>query len=57
LELIEGMIENYRRFETYSAEIQIIRQVGMSFKEWQQLTPPSDFQESKTGVNHITISN
>ena len=57
LELIEGMIENYRRFETYSAEIQMIRQEGISFKEWQQLTLLSDFQESKTGVIYITISN
>jgi len=55
LESIEGMIENYRRLESYSAEIQTIRQTGMRFGEWQQLAPASELQKDKAGLHFITV--
>lgn len=39
LQLIELMIEQYGRFETYLAELQIVRKAGMSFQQWRDLTP------------------
>lgn len=39
MEKIEAMIETYRRFEAYQAEIQTIAQLGVSFPDWLRLTP------------------
>jgi hypothetical protein len=41
LELIEAMIESERRFQMYGAEVEAVCQLGMSFQDWIELTPPS----------------
>ena len=50
LELIEFMIESERRFEAYGLEVQSIRELGMSFKDWAQLAPPADTQSDDSGL-------
>ncbi len=42
MQLIELMIEQCSRFETYGAEVRTVRDRGMTFKEWQSLAPPAD---------------
>lgn len=41
IETIEAMIEDMRRLYAYRSEIQAIQNLGMSFHQWQQLTPPT----------------
>lgn len=50
LELIEFMIESERRFEAYGMEIQLIRELGMRFKEWAELAPPAATQGDDSGL-------
>jgi hypothetical protein len=38
-QLIETMIEQFSRFETYSAEVETVQNSGMTFQQWQDLTP------------------
>jgi hypothetical protein len=42
IETMEAMIEDIRRFHAYQTEIQAIQSLGMSFRQWQQLPPPTD---------------
>ena len=39
LDLIETMIENFRRFEGYHREVQTMQRLGIGFKEWIELAP------------------
>lgn len=55
MELIEAMIENNNRLAMYESEIETIHQLGMSFQEWQQLTPLSTAQENGTDLIYITM--
>jgi hypothetical protein len=50
LELIEFMMESERRFEAYGLEVQSIRELGMSFKDWTQLAPPADAESDDSGL-------
>lgn len=38
LEVIESMIETYKRFEAYQAEVHAIAQLGISFHDWLKLS-------------------
>lgn len=38
MEKMESMIETFQRLESYGAEVQMIQQLEMSFREWTQLT-------------------
>jgi len=57
LELIEEMIENFSRLETYLEEIKTIQQLGSSFKEWRQLGTPLNQANSISGLKCIMILN
>jgi len=54
--LVEQLIEDTNRFETYLTEVETVDQLGIEFKEWQQLTPQSDTQSNETSVIFITIA-
>jgi hypothetical protein len=41
---MESMIETHQRFESYQVEVKTISRLGMTFKEWNQLTPVSESQ-------------
>jgi tetratricopeptide (TPR) repeat protein len=47
IENIEQIIETYNRFEAYLIELQVMKQVGMSFHNWLQLTPHTEAQQYK----------
>jgi hypothetical protein len=54
--LVEQLIEDTNRLETYLAEVQTIALLGIGFGEWRQLTPQLDTQNNDTGVMFITIA-
>jgi hypothetical protein len=54
LELIEAMIEQCARFETYLAELRAVRDSGMTFQQWQQLAPAD--APSGIGVLYVLVS-
>ena len=54
--LVEQLIEDTNRLETYLAEVETVEQLGIEFKEWRQLTPQTDTQNNETGVVFITIA-
>jgi hypothetical protein len=56
LQLIELMIEQCSRFETYLAEVQAIRELGISFQEWRQLTLPDKTRSQEATLVYITLS-
>ena len=56
LELIELMIEQCGRFETYVAEVRMVREAGMTFREWQALTPPTGPLSRKHMLVCITLA-
>jgi hypothetical protein len=35
---IEAMIESCQRLESYAQEIKIVQELGISFREWSELT-------------------
>ncbi len=50
-----SMWENYRRFEGYQAEVQVIAQLKISFYEWLKLTP-SDAKPDSAELMYIIPS-
>jgi hypothetical protein len=54
LELIEAMIEQCARFETYMAELRAVRDSGMSFQQWQHMAPADTL--SGIGVVYVLVS-
>jgi hypothetical protein len=56
LSLVEQLIEDANRLETYHAEVETVDQLGIEFAEWRQLTPQSDTQNNESGVVFITIA-
>lgn len=49
MQLIEAMIENCSRFEIYLSELIAVRKLGMTFKEWRQISP-KDMPEPRAGA-------
>jgi len=47
VEIIEQIIETYNRFEAYLVEVQLLQQLGMSFQDWLQLSPPTKAQQNE----------
>lgn len=56
LQLIELMIEQCSRFETYLAEVWIVRKAGMSFLEWRHLAPKDAAGAQEAKLVCITLS-
>lgn len=56
LSLVEQLIEDTNRLETYLTEVETVDQLGIGFEEWRQLTPQSNTQNNETGVVFITIA-
>jgi hypothetical protein len=56
LKTIEQIIETYNRFESYLIELQAIQELGMSFKNWLQLTPHTEAQQYKAERIYIIPS-
>ncbi len=56
MQLMETMIEDNNRLATYETEIEIIHQLGMSFREWQQLAPSVPAQGNGSDLIYITVS-
>ena len=54
LALIELMIEQCGRFETYLAELKAVRQSGMTFQDWQALAPKGKARDAQ--VLFVTLS-
>ena len=50
------MIEQCSRFEGYGAEIRAVREAGMTFHEWQNLTPPAGPGSHKNMLVWITLA-
>lgn len=44
---METMIETFHRLEAYGEEVQVMQQLGLSFQDWSQLSPPV-FQSAET---------
>lgn len=55
MDLMEAMIEDVDRFQAYWQEVQTVQQLGMSFREWSQLAPPSDVQGETSGLMYIVL--
>jgi hypothetical protein len=56
MEVIESMVESYNRLDAYESEVGFIQQLGMSFNEWQQLSPPSESQVEEAEYFYLTVS-
>jgi hypothetical protein len=56
LELMESMVEDENRLSMYESEVETIHQLGMSFQEWRQLSPPPTAKRNGTGLIYITVS-
>lgn len=54
MQLIESMIEHCSRFEIYLAELQAVREWGMTFQEWRQLTPTGELGSHEAKLIYIT---
>jgi hypothetical protein len=53
---MEALIEDVQRLQSYHAEAQAIRQLGMSFQDWQRLLPESGTQGDGTGLMYLVLS-
>jgi len=53
LGLIEVLIENERRFQMYKAEVGMVRQLGISFKNWTELRQPRNAEATSPGLMFI----
>ncbi|MFN6466118.1 MAG: hypothetical protein RMZ41_030450 [Nostoc sp. DedVER02] len=56
LQKIETMIETYRRFEAYQAEIEVISKLESSFQDWLQLTPSAEVKLDEVEFLYIIPS-
>lgn len=56
LQKIETMIESYRRFEAYQAEVEVISKLESSFQDWLQLTPSTEVKLDKVEFVYIIPS-
>lgn len=56
LSLVEQLLEDTNRLETYLAEVETIVQLGIKFEEWRQLTPQSDTQSNEAELIFITMA-
>jgi hypothetical protein len=54
--LIEQMIEDTNRLETYLAEVEVVKELNMGFEEWQQLAPPNNAPRNEAELIYITVS-
>jgi hypothetical protein len=52
---IELMIEQFSRFESYLAEIQVIQNQKMSFQQWRDLTPRDEIGKQKSNLYYIGL--
>lgn len=55
MQLIESMIEHCSRFEIYLAELQAVREWGMTFQEWRQLTPTGELGSHEAKLVYIGV--
>ena len=55
MQVIEAMIEHCSRFEIYLAELQAVREWGMTFQEWRELTPPDKLESHEATLLYITV--
>ena len=46
METMESLIETERRFQAYQLEVRVIKELGITFHEWLELTPRGDRQEN-----------
>jgi tetratricopeptide (TPR) repeat protein len=53
---MEALIEDVRRLQSYHAEAQAIRQLGMSFRDWQRLLPDYGTQGDGSGLIYLVLS-
>lgn len=56
VEKIEEMIETYRRFEAYQAELQALTQLGISFHNWLKLAPSTAVKSDREELMYIIPS-
>ncbi len=56
LQLIELMIEQCSRFETYLDEVEAVRKLGLSFQEWRHLTPTDGTGSQEAKLCYLTVS-
>jgi hypothetical protein len=56
LQKIETMIETYRRFEAYQAEVEVISKLESSFQDWLQLTPSAEVKLDEVEFVYIIPS-
>ena len=56
MELMGSMVENFNRLAMYESEVAAMHQSGMSFHEWQELTPAFTGEEKETDLIYITVS-
>lgn len=54
--LIEQMIEDTNRLETYLAEVKVVKELKMGFEEWQQLAPSNNALRNESELSYITVS-
>jgi hypothetical protein len=54
--LIERMIEDTNRLETYLAEVEVVKELKMGFEEWQQLAPSNNAPRNEAELMYITVS-
>jgi hypothetical protein len=54
--VMESIIEDDNRLAMYESELEIIHQLGMSFQEWQQLTPPPKARLQESDLFFINVS-
>lgn len=45
METMESLIETEHRFQAYQLEVRVIKELGITFHEWLELTPQGDRQE------------
>ena len=55
ISLIESMIEHFSRFEAYLAELITVRDLGVSFQEWKQLTASEPVTNKGQGLLYISV--
>ena len=54
--LIEQMIEDSNRLETYLAEVGVVKELNMGFEEWQKLAPSNNGSRNEAELMYITVS-
>jgi hypothetical protein len=53
---MEALIEDARRLASYQTEVQVIRQLGVSFQDWQRLLPNSSVPDNESELTYLVLS-